>query len=168
MSDTARRLSGIQVGDRRRAQPLIAEMVWRVTIVDATLVRHHPGAYDRVLASRSPAERHLIEGTMAGLRFVRNRMHQEAGHAAFVSPPASGPGRDAGPVTAWTWNPVPEPALASLPPRGQAWEMTRYRAYQDHLAGHKIEAAFGRAAAFLTTAAGAAAPVTNPGAPAPR
>jgi predicted ATPase len=28
---------------------------------------------------------------------------------------------------------VPDPALASLPPHGRAWEITRYRAYQAHL-----------------------------------
>jgi hypothetical protein len=46
-----------------------------------------------------------------------------------------------------------EPALASLPPRGQAWETTRYRAYQAQLAGRAIGEAFGRAAAFLKLAA---------------
>src|SRR5690242_18579813 len=102
---------------------------------------------------------------MAGLRFVRNRIDQEAGQADFISPPASGPGRDDGPVTEWTWNPVPEPVLASLLPRGQAWAMTRYRAYQDHLAGRATGEAFGRATAFLTQAAATAASATR--APAP-
>ena len=48
--------------------------------------------------------------------------------------------------------PVPEPALASLSPRGQAWEMTRYRAYQAYLAGHAIGETFGRATEFLKLA----------------
>ena len=48
---------------------------------------------------------------------------------------------------------MPEPDLGSLPPRGQAWEMTRYRAYQAQLAGHTIGETFGRAAAFLKLAA---------------
>jgi hypothetical protein len=48
---------------------------------------------------------------------------------------------------------VPEPDLGSLPPRGQAWEMTRYGAYQAQLAGHTIGETFGEAAAFLKLAA---------------
>jgi hypothetical protein len=56
---------------------------------------------------------------------------------------------------------VPEPALASLPPRGQAWEMTRYRAYQAHLAGHTIGEIFGRAAELLKLAAANAPSITD-------
>ena len=37
-----------------RAFTVIGEMVWWVTIIDATLVRHHPNAYDRVLAGHVP------------------------------------------------------------------------------------------------------------------
>ena len=48
---------------------------------------------------------------------------------------------------------MPEPTLASLPPRGKAWEMSRYRAYEAQLAGHTIGEIFGRAAGFLMTAA---------------
>ena len=44
---------------------------------------------------------------------------------------------------------MPEPDLGSLPPRGQAWEMTRYRAYQAQLAGHTIGET-SAAAAFLS------------------
>jgi hypothetical protein len=61
---------------------------------------------------------------------------------------------------------VPEPALTWLAPRGQAWEMTRYRAYQAHLAGQTIGEVFGRAVAFLTLAAANATSVTDVGAPA--
>ena len=128
---------------------MIGEAVWWITIVDATLVRHHPDAYDAVLASQTPAERQLAEGTLAGLRFVRNRMGHEVDHIDFIHPQASGPGPGHDPITAWTWNSVPQPALASLPPRGQAWEMTRYRAYQAHLAAHTVGEIFGRATAFL-------------------
>jgi len=45
--------------------------------------------------------------------------------------------------------PVPLPVLASLPPRAQAWEMTRYQAYQARLAGHTIGEIFRRAATLL-------------------
>lgn len=72
--------------------------------------------------------------------------------ADFIQPEENRSGPDRG-VTAWTWRSLPEPALGSLPPRGQAWEMTRYRAYQAQLAGHTIGETFGRAAAFLKLAA---------------
>jgi len=51
---------------------------------------------------------------------------------------------------------VPEPALASLPPRGQAWEASRYRDYEAYLAGRTVEETFGCAAAFLKRAAASA------------
>lgn len=152
MSDTTERLPRVRAGDRPRAFALIGEAVWWVTIVDATLVRHHPGAYEAVLAGQTPAERRLIEGTLAGLRFVRNRMGHEVDHVDFIRPEASRPGPGDGRVTAWTWRSVPEPALASLPPRGQAWEMARYRAYQAQLAGHTIGETFERATEFLKLA----------------
>ncbi len=44
---------------------------------------------------------------------------------------------------------MPEPTLAPLTPRGQAWEMARYRAYEAQLAGHTIGEIFARAVAFL-------------------
>ena len=133
---------------------MIGEAVWWVTIVDGTLVRHHVDAYDGVVAGQTPAERRLIEGTLAGLRFVRNRMGHEVDHVDFIQPEASRPGAASnGRITAWTWKSVPEPTLASLRPRGQAWEMTRYRAYESQLAGRTIGEIFERAAAFLKLAA---------------
>jgi len=42
--------------------------------------------------------------------------------------------------------------LASLPARGQEWEMSRYREYQAHLAGRPVGETFRRAAAFLNLA----------------
>jgi hypothetical protein len=152
MKDMARRLPGISAGDRLRAMAVIGELVWQVTIVDATLVRYHPEVYDGVLARQSVAERRRIEGTLGGLRFVRNRLRDEAAQADFAGWPGGGSGRG-GPVADWAWQPVPEPALASLPPRGRAWEMARYHAYQDFLAGRAVGEAFGRAAAFLSLAA---------------
>jgi hypothetical protein len=149
MRDTTERLPRVRAWDRPRAFAVISEAVWWVTIVDATLVRHHPDTYDGVLAGQTPAERRLLEGTLAGLRFVRNRMGHEVDHVDFIHPEASHRGPDAGRITAWTWRSVPEPTVASLSPRGQAWEMTRHQAYQTQLAGHTIEEIFGRAAAFL-------------------
>jgi hypothetical protein len=111
------------------------------------------------MAGQTPAQRRLIEEVLAGLRFVRNRIGDEADLAEFIEP--GSPGAGAGPVTGWTWRPVPEPALTSLAPRGQAWEMSRYRAYQAHLAGHAIGEIFGRAVAFLKLAAASTAAITD-------
>jgi hypothetical protein len=165
MRDATERLPKVRPWDRPRAFAVIGEAVWWVTIVDGTLVRHHPEAYDDVAAAQTAAERRLIEGTLAGLRFVRNRMGHEVDHVDFVQPEAGRPGTDGGRITAWTWKSVPEPTLAPLPPRGQAWEMTRYRAYEVHLAGHTIGETFGRVTAFLKLATAKAASVTDFSAP---
>jgi hypothetical protein len=152
MSEITRRLPQVKVWDRARAWALIGDAVWWITIVDATLVRHHPGAYDGVADGQAPAERRRTEGTLAGLRFVRNRIGRKVSLAEFAGPGMPDPGPDAR-ITGWTWRPVPEPELAWLPPRAQAWEMARYRAYQTQLAGHTIGETFGRSAAFLGLAA---------------
>jgi hypothetical protein len=161
MSETAERLPRVGVWDRSRAFAALGEAVWWITIVDATLVRHHPAAYDGVMASQAAAERRLIEGTLAGLRFVRNRMGSEADLADFIEPRVPGPGAGKARVTGWTWMQVPVPALRPLPPRARAWEMTRYRGYQSQLAGGTTGETFGRAVAFLTLAAADAAFVSG-------
>ena len=163
MSDTTERLPRVRAADRPRAFAVIGEAVWWVTIVDATLVRHHPDVYDSVLAGQAPAQRQLVEETLTGLRFVRNQIGDEADIGEFIEPGKAGPGPGEGRITGWTWKPVPEPALASLSPRGQAWEMTRYRAYQAQLAGHTIGETVGRAAEFLKLAAANATSIANPG-----
>jgi hypothetical protein len=158
MSDTTDRLTRVRAADRPRAFMVISEAVWWVTMVDATLVRHHPDAYDGVMAGQNPAQRQLVEETLAGLRFVRNRIGDEADLAEFIE---SGHGPERGRITGWRWRSVPEPALASLPLRGQAWETMRYRAFQAQLAGHTIGETFGRAAEFLKLAAANAPSVTD-------
>jgi len=165
MRDATGRLARVRVRDRPRAFAVISEAVWWVTIVDGTLLRYHPDAYDGVLAGLAPADRRLIEGTFAGLRFVRNRMGHYVDHVDFICPAATRSGDGDG-VTAWRWKSVPEPALGSLPPRGRAWEMTRYRAYEARLAGHTVGEIFARAAAFLTPATATATLVTDISAPA--
>jgi hypothetical protein len=50
MRDATERLPRVRARDRPRAFAVIGEAVSWVTIVDGTLVRHHPGAYDGVLA----------------------------------------------------------------------------------------------------------------------
>ena len=169
MSDSIERLPRIRAANQPRAFAVIGEVVWWVTIVDATLVRHHPDDYDAVMAAQPAAERQRIEGTLAGLRFVRNRMGHDVDHVDFIHPDAGRARTGDERITAWTWNFLPEPALSSLAPRGRAWEMTRYRAYQAHLAGHTIGEVFGRATVFLRLAAAAGAtPVPGVGAQAVR
>jgi hypothetical protein len=158
MSDTTERLPRVRAANQPRAFAVIGEAVWWVTIVDATLVRHHPEEYDAVMAGQPPVERRLIEGTLAGLRFVRNRMGHEVDHVDFIRPGASLPRTGDDRIPGWTWSSLPEPVLDSLPPRGQAWEMTRYRAYQAELAGHTIGEVFGRATAFLKLTAASTTP----------
>jgi hypothetical protein len=136
--------------DQPHAFAVISEAVWWVTMVDATLVRYHPEAYDVALASRGLEVRLGVEGTFGGLRFVRNWMGYHADHADFIRPQPDHP--DTGPVAGWTWRSLPEPVLAGLPARGQEWEMTRYREYQAHLAGRPVGETFRSAAAFLNLA----------------
>jgi hypothetical protein len=178
MRDATERVLRRRTSGGPQAFALISEAVWWVTIVDATLVRYHPDAYNAVVAAQDPPERVMIEGTLAGLRFVRNRMGYYADPADFIQPrqsrsavstepkgPVKGEGKAGGapraagklaPIAAWTWRSLPEPALASLPPRGQEWEMARYRAYQAQLRGRTMRETFGRAAGFLRLAAAAA------------
>jgi anti-sigma B factor antagonist len=82
MSEATGRLAGMSVQDRPRALAVAGEAVWWITMVDATLVRHHPEIWEAALVARGLAERRLIDGTLAGLRFVRNRIGREAGRGA--------------------------------------------------------------------------------------
>jgi hypothetical protein len=151
MREAVERLARDELMDHAQGFAVISEAVWWVTIIDATLVRYHRHAYKTAMKSQASARR-AVEETFAGLRFVRNQMGFHLDPADFIQPEESQPGVDRG-VTAWKWRPVPELDLGSLPPRGQAWEMTRYRAYQAKLADHTIGETFGRAAAFLRLAA---------------
>jgi hypothetical protein len=161
MRDATGRLLRVTARDRARLFAVVSEAVWWVTIVDATLVRYHPDTYDGLLTGRPLADRQLIEDTLAGLRFVRNRMGQYLDPADFIEPAPGLPGGSDRRIRASTWKPVPEPELALLPSPRQAWEMTRYRAYQAQLAGHSVGETFELAAAFLKLAAVEATPVTD-------
>ena len=86
MAETIDRLLRARGLDRPHAFAVISEAVWWVTMVDATLVRYHPDAYDAVLAAHEAAERLAIEGTFGGLRFVRNQMGYYLDHADFIQP----------------------------------------------------------------------------------
>jgi hypothetical protein len=156
MRETIDRLLRAGGWDRPHAFAVVSEAVWWVTMVDATLVRYHPEAYDGVLAGHDAAERRVIEETFGGLRFVRNQMGFYLDQADFIEPQPGrgGAGNPGGPgrIAAWTWRSLPEPGLDSLPARGQEWEMTRYREYQAQLAARPIGETFRRAAAFLRRA----------------
>jgi hypothetical protein len=177
MSDATERLATVRTWDPARAFGAASEAVWWVTIVDATLVRYYPDAYDAELNRQPDDERRLIEETLGGLRFVRNQVG--CGHVDFVRPPAGRGGAGSGPdpgsgsgsgsgsapgeggITAWMWNSLPKPALSGLHTRGRSWEMKRYRAYQARLAGHTIGETFGRAAGFLRPTAAKAVPAAD-------
>ena len=152
MGETTDRLLRARSSDQPHAFAAISEAVWWVTMVDATLVRYHPEAYDAALARYSPPRRRVVEGTFGGLRFVRNWMGYHMDHADFVRPQPSRDSPGAGLVAAWTWRALPEPVLCLLSERAQEWEMTRYRAYQARLAGKPIGETFTRAVAFLRLA----------------
>ena len=117
----------------------VSDATWWVTLVDATLVRYHPAGYDATLNSLPADEREEIERTLAGLRFVRNQMGVHLDPAEFLAD--------------LTWNPLPEPDTRDLTPRGQDWERSRYRAYQERLAGRPVPRAFTLSARFLRLAA---------------
>jgi hypothetical protein len=149
MRDTTDRLCKAQAGDRAQAFAVIGEAVWWVTIVDATLVRYYPDEYDSALAAQPTRQRRIIEGTFGGLRYVRNRMGYYADHADFIQPRIGAGDGGHPPITEWTWRSLTAPTLETLPPRGQEWELSRYHAYQERLAGRPVGETFSLASAFL-------------------
>ena len=149
MADAAERLGDAGAMDLPHGAALVSEAVWWVTIVDATMIRYHRGAYNRALAVLDRAECGTVEGTFAGLRFVRNQMGYRIDPVHFIEP-LPGPGGTGGaPVAAWTWKPVPAPAPGQVPPRSRAWVANRHQAYQAQLAGRPVGEVITRAAAFL-------------------
>lgn len=152
MRETIAVLPGLGSGDRSRALTALGEAVWSVTIVDATLLRHYPAAYDAAAAALTRPQRRVVEETLAGLRFVRNRIGEKIDLAELVGPGA--PDDDTADtadtaVTDWVWKPVPAPNGASRSARAQAWARTRYRAYQAQLAGRTVGDSIEQAVAFL-------------------
>jgi hypothetical protein len=161
MRDVTERLAACRPEDAAAAFSAVAEAVWWVTIIDARLIRQYMDIYDEVLDAHPAAQRPLIEGTLAGLRFVRNQSGNEAFSVRFISPPA-GPGGHGSVVTAaWCWNSIAEPALSQLPADVRSWEQDRYQAYQTWLAGHVIADVFQRATGFLNLAAARVAAVAS-------
>jgi hypothetical protein len=161
MRDTTERLGRVRASDRAQAFAVIGEAVWWVTIVDATVFRYYRDEYDAILSGLPDSQRQATEDTFGGLRFVRNRMGYYADHADFIAPLAGGAGGDA-PITEWTWRALPAPAVATLPPRGQEWEMIRYQSYQDLLAGRPVGETFSRTSAFIDRVAATAGKAEEP------
>jgi hypothetical protein len=162
MRDVTERLGRVRASDNPQAFAVIGEAVWWVTIVDATLVRYYPEEYDAALAGLPAVRRRATETTLGGLRFVRNRMGYYADHADFIQPRVGAEGGCDAPITEWTWRSLAAPAVATLPPRGQEWELGRYRAYQDLLAGHRIGGTFDRTSTFLDLVAATVQPAGAP------
>ena len=157
MQGATDRLLAATTPDPVAAFMVVTEAVWWVTLVDATLVRYHEGAYGQLLAHLDSAERQVIEDTFGGLRFVRNKMVRLPSPGALLCRPAYGDAPSAR-VAEWTWNPACVPDLTAAAEPGQDWELTRHRSYQAQLAGRPIGSSFTRAAAFLRQAWTAAAP----------
>jgi hypothetical protein len=143
MTEAAGRLTVAAAWDLPRLAAAAGEAVWWVTLVDATLVRYHPQAYEKALSSND-VRRRKTEQALEGLRYVRNQLGRSADPADFVWP--------AGNAT-WMWRSLPEPDLTGLIPRAQQWELSRYRAYQARLADRDVARTFGRCAEFLALAA---------------
>jgi hypothetical protein len=158
LADLTPRLAALAAAGRGQAAAVVGEAVWQVTIVDATLVRYHHEVYDAVLACQPAGDRQVTEGTMAGLRFVRNHLARTPGRDSLIGPPPAG---TAGADGTWTWQPVTRPAADALRSRGRAWELSRYHAYQQFLAGHPVAAILDRAARFVCLTAARLPAVTD-------
>jgi hypothetical protein len=146
MTEAARRLSSPSSGDLPGLADAIADAVWWVTLVDATLVRYHPRNYETTLAGRS-ARRRETEQTLEGLRYVRNQLGRSLDPADLITPAATGVAQPA-----WTWRSLPQPDVSGLGSRARRWELSRYHAYQARLAGRDVTAAFAWCAEFLALA----------------
>ena len=124
MSEATGRLPAVRACDRPRALAAIGEAVWWITMVDATLVRHHREVYDAVLAARGAAARRQTEDTLAGLRFARNRIGRGAGLEELVRSEDDDAAQ--GRVPGWTWTPAPGRSSATSRPAGRPgrWRAT--------------------------------------------
>jgi hypothetical protein len=153
MRDVTDRLLEAKDWDRAHAFVAISEAVWWATMVDATLVRYYPAAYQAVLADHEQPRRLMIEDTFGGLRYVRNNLGYEADYDDMIESQPGGPGQPESRIAAWTWRPLPEPDVGCLSPRAAEWEITRYRSYQAQLAKRPVGDTFRLAADFLQQAA---------------
>ncbi|HEY8301697.1 MAG TPA: hypothetical protein VIG48_07350 [Jatrophihabitans sp.] len=165
MREATERLERPRAWDRTRALEAISDAVWRVTMLDAALVRYHPGVYDDALDRQSPADQVSIEETLAGLRLVRNLVSEPDDLARFVDARMSEWGPFTGEITSRRWEPVPVRPSGSQSTSAQAWEQARYSAYQTRLAGAAIGDTFERCTTFLLTTAARAMATTHTNTP---
>lgn len=165
MYEATGRLTRMRAWDRTRAFEAIIDAVWRVTMLDAALVRYYPSTYDDTLERFSAADQALTEETLAGLRLVRNRVAEPDDLAPFVDSGTTEWGPLTGQITSRQWRAVPARPSGSRSKSALAWEQARYRAYESRLVGTAIGDTFERCTAFLlATATGAmeAAPTDAP------
>lgn len=87
MSEALRRLAAASACDIPQAVAAATEAVWWVTLADAAMTRCHPGAYGTALAALDPAARRAVEGSFAGLRFIRGQLGYHADPGDFIQPP---------------------------------------------------------------------------------
>ena len=150
MHDVIERLAVHQAADAAAAFEAVGEAVWWVTIIDARLIRQYMDLYDAILAAHPQDQHPVIEGTLTGLRYVRNQLGEDHRPGHFIEPPGSATAET---VTAdWQWVHRPEPDLSELLAHGQPWELTRYQAYEQWLAGDSVGQVFQRAGDFLNLA----------------
>jgi hypothetical protein len=150
------RLARWGVWEHADAFEAISDAVWRVTMLDAALVRHRPRAYDNALGVLEGDERASIEQTLAGLRLVRNGIGEPTDLARFVATAPIEHGPTTGRITGWRWKSVPAPSRDSRSQASRAWEQTRHQAYENRLAGTAVGDTFTRCEHFLVPAAHAA------------
>jgi hypothetical protein len=148
MTESAARLAVAGAWDLHHVAAAVGETVWWVTLVDATLVRYHLRVYENALASKA-VRRRKTELTLEGLRYVRNQLGKSVEPDEFV---CCAIGDDGG--SGWVWRPLPEPGLDGLASRARQWELSRYRAYLERLAGRDVVRTFARCTEFLAQAAG--------------
>jgi hypothetical protein len=165
MREATERLHRLRAWDRTRAFEAINDAVWRVTMLDAALVRYYPGVYDDTLERLNTADQVATEETLAGLRLVRNRVAAPDDLARFVRSGTRDWEPLIGQITGLCWESAPARPPGSRSKSAQAWELARSRAYQNRLAGTAIGDTFDRCTTFLLAAVSAAMATTSPDAP---
>src|SRR6478752_4328099 len=121
MYEATGRLTRMRAWDRTRAFEAIIDAVWRVTMLDAALVRYYPSIYDDTLERFSAADQALTEETLAGLRLVRNRVAEPDDLAPFVDSGTTAWGPLTGQITSRQWRAVPARPSGSRSKSALAW-----------------------------------------------
>jgi hypothetical protein len=143
MNRAADRVNMVPPHDAVGAFAAIGETLWWVTLVNDTLRRRHPDAYDHALNLQTPRVQDVIEG----LRSIRHRLGHEVDLVEIIElvaarPDVYGDGR----VTAWRWRAVPPPT------RSDGRDLKGYAAYQFAVEGRNIVDTFTQALCFLRQA----------------